>query len=190
MILLHLLTNERDIRISTLVANRGQRGTAGMIGYFVNMLILRNDVSPNITVRELLQEVREVCLSAYARQDLPFDYLESLLENQNGNRKPICPVMLNYRNFPIPPRNICGLKIASWDGQDRVGNPGLMISRLDLMIHLRDTATKLTGAVNYKTDLFTDERVRKMMSSFRKILTHLTVQPDKRIIDYHVCIDE
>jgi amino acid adenylation domain-containing protein len=189
MILLHLLTDERDIRVSTLVANRGQPGTEGMIGYFANMLILRNYVSPDMSGRQLLKEVRDVCLSAYARQDLPFDYLEALLEKE-GNVKPLCQVMLNYRNFPIAPRKICGLTIASWDAQSRIRDPGLMISRLDMMIHLRDTATKLTGAVNYKTDLFTDERITKMMTSFRTILSHLSVQPDHQVVDYSVHINK
>ncbi len=189
MILLHLLTNEQDIRIATLAANRGQPGADQMIGYFVNLLILRNYVSPDMTGRQLLQEVRHTCLSAYARQDLPFDYLESLLEKA-GVKKPLCQVMLNYRNFPIPAREVCGLTIASWDGQSRLGDPGLMISQLDMMIHLRDTTTKLTGAVNYKTDLFTDERVRKMMNSFRGILTHLTTYPDSRLADCFILLDE
>ena len=188
MILLHLLTDERDIRISTLVANRGQPGTEGIIGYFVNLLILRNYVSPDMSGRQLLKEVRDICLSAYARQDLPFDYLESLLEKE-GNKKPLSQVMLNYRNFPTPPRKICGLTIASWDAQGRIGDPGLMISRQDMMIHLRDTATKLTGAVNYKTDLFTDVHITKIMNSFRQILNHLSVQSDTRVVDYLVHID-
>ncbi len=189
MILLHLLTGERDIRISTLVANRNQRNTEGIIGYFVNMLILRNYVSPEVTVRQLLKEVRNVCLSAYTRQDLPFDYLESLLENE-GNKTPLCQVMLNYRNFPTPPREICGLTIASWSAQSRMGDPGLMISRLDMMIHLRDASTKLTGAVNYKTDIFAADQVARMMSSFSRILNHLSVQPESRVVDCSVFVEE
>ena len=181
-ILLYLLTSEHDIRISTLVANRGQPGTSQMVGYLANMLILRNHVASDMPGRELLQQVRNTCLSAYARQDLPFDYLECLLKKA-GVKNQLCQVMLNYRNFPIPDREMCGLTIASWNGHTRMGDPSLMISQLDMMIHLRDTATKVTGAVNYKTDLFTGERVRMMMDSFRRIITHLTTRPDSRVID-------
>jgi amino acid adenylation domain-containing protein len=187
-ILLHLLTSEHEIRISTLVANRGQPGTSQMVGYLANMLILRNHVAPDMPGRELLQQVRDTCLSAYAHQDLPFDYLECLFEKA-GVKKQLCQVMLNYRNFPIPDREMCGLTIASWNGHTRMSDPSLMISQLDMMIHLRDTATKVTGAVNYKTDLFTDERVRMMMDSFRGIITHLTTRPDSPVIECLVYVD-
>jgi hypothetical protein len=78
--------------------------------------------------------------------------------------------MFNYRNFPIPSQRFGGIELASWDGQSRAGDPGLMISRIDLMIHLRETSTKLTGAVNYKVDIFSDETIARLMAAFERIV--------------------
>ena len=93
-ILLWSYTGESDIRIGTLVANRGQAGTDGLIGYFVNALVLRTRVLPAMTCVELLNDVRETCLAAYAHQDVPFEYLEALLEKkQKRARVPLYQVM-------------------------------------------------------------------------------------------------
>jgi amino acid adenylation domain-containing protein len=183
-ILLHLYTGETDIRIGTLVANRGRRGTEEVIGYFVNELILRNSVNGAMRCGELLEEVRKVCIAAYARQDLPFDYLESLLNAaQNRSAPPLCQVMFNYRNFPIPVQEFAGITVASWDGQSRAGDPGVLISSIDLMIHLRETSTKLTGAVNYKVDIFSDSAIVRLLTAFNQIVRFLVRNPQRAVTD-------
>jgi len=183
-ILLHLYTGEDDIRVGTLVANRGRAGTEEMIGYLVNELILRNFVSDAMSCGDLLDQVREVCIDAYARQDLPFDYLESLLnEDWNRDVPPLCQVMFNYRNFPIPAQEFAGITLASWDGQGRAVDPGVMISRLDLMMHLRETSTKLTGAVNYKTDLFSDAAVADLLTAFDRITRVVIGSPERTVME-------
>jgi amino acid adenylation domain-containing protein len=188
--LLHVMTGERDIRICTLVANRGQDGTEGIIGYLANMIILRACVSPDMSSAELLASVKEICLEAYAHQDVPYDYLESVL--QAGKSKPKAPmaqVMFNYRNPAVPPQEIPGLTIASWNGRRRVGSPGLLISYIDLAIHLRDSSTRLTGGVNYKTGIFSEERVAGMIRAFSAIIAEMTVRPATRIGDYDSVVD-
>ena len=183
-ILLHVYTGEDDIRVGTLVANRGRAGTEEMIGYLVNELILRNFVSDAMSCGDLLDQVRGVCIDAYARQDLPFDYLESLLnEDWNRDAPPLCQVMFNYRNFPIPAQEFTGITLASWDGQGRAVDPGVMISRLDLMIHLRETSTKLTGAVNYKTDLFSDAAVAELLTAFDRITRVVIGSPERTVME-------
>jgi hypothetical protein len=185
MMLLHLFTEEQDIRIATLVANRGQPGTEGILGYLANIVILRNIVRSDMPGARLLASVRDVCLAAYSHQDVPYEQVERIVQGE-GKRTmpPLAQVMFNFRNFPIAPQQVGGLTIASWNGQSRLSNQGLLMSYIDLAIHLRDASTKLTGAVNYKTDVFSAVAVAGMMRAFRAILSEIVVRPATPVGEY------
>ncbi len=181
-ILLYRYTGQLDIRIGTLVANRAQPGTDGMIGYFVNALVLRTPIQPKMNVAEFLKIVRRTCVEAYAHQDVPFEYVEALVEKRRGRSKvPLYQVMLNYRNLSTPPAESNGLTIASWNGKNRVGDPGIAISRLDVNFHLHEMPTRLTGAVNYKTDLFDIAAITKVLQNYYGILAQMVAHPERRI---------
>jgi non-ribosomal peptide synthetase component F len=181
-ILLYRYTGQHDIRIGTLVANRGQTGTDGVIGYFVNALVLRTSIRAKMNVAEFIKVVRRTCVEAYAHQDLPFEYLEALLDRRRKQRSvPLYQVMLNYRNLSTPPAEINGLTIASWNGKNRAGDPGVAISRLDVNFHLHELPTKLTGAVNFKTDLFDNAAITKLLQNYSKVLGQMVAHPEQRI---------
>jgi non-ribosomal peptide synthetase component F len=166
------------------VANRGRPGAASLIGYFVNALVLRARLRPGMTFADLIDQVRETCVSAYAHQDLPFEHLEALLNKRNRKReRPLYQVMLNYRNQSTPTLEANGLTIASWDGNHRAADPGIAISRLDVNFHLRELSTKLTGAVNYKSDLFDDASIERFIADYAAILEQMVAHPDKHIIE-------
>ena len=174
-LLLHRRTGQTDIRIATLSANRGPDGTEDLIGYLVNTLVLRTRLRADMSNVDLLKTVREVCLEAYAHQDVPFEHLESLLHSgREERRRPLYQVMLNYRNFSSPAEQAGGLTIASWSGKNRAADPGIGISRLDVNIHLHEVSTKLTGAVNYKTDLFDQRAIAEFVASYIHILADMT----------------
>lgn len=181
-ILLRSHSGVRDIRIGTLVANRGQPGTDGLIGYFVNALILRLEVAPSMILRELLRHVRAVCLAAYGHQDVPFEHLEALLDRkQNG--APLYRVMLNYRNLWTPVLDANGLTIASWDGKYRASDPEIAISRLDVNFNIRELSTELTGAVTYKTDLFNARRIARLLGDYGALLNRMPAFTERRIAE-------
>ena len=181
-VLLHRYTGQSDIRIGTLAANRGGGGTESLIGYFVNALILRTQLTSNMSYLHVVRTVREVCLEAYAHQDLPFEHLEAMLQKtQKQRHTPLYQVMLNYRNFSSSTEEANGLAIASWNGKNRAADPGVAISRLDVNIHLRELSTKLTGAVNYKTDLFSRAAIAEFVADYGQILRDMTERPGERI---------
>lgn len=181
-ILIYRCSGQEDVRIGTLIANRGQPGTEGLIGYFTNALVLRTRVEPNLDGRDFLRKVRDVCLSAYANPDVPFEHLEGALEeNRRRRAAPIYQVMLHYRSLLTAPATANGLTITSWDGKNRAADPGIDISRLDVNFHLRELSTKLTGAVNYRTDLFDEPGMDKFLRRYSGIVKQLILYPDRRI---------
>jgi non-ribosomal peptide synthetase component F len=181
-ILLYRHTGERDIRIGTLVANRRQPGTEGLIGYFVNALILRTHIQPRMSFADVIRRVRATSVAAYAHQDLPFEHLETLLDKKRRKReRPLYQVMLNYRNQLTPTLEANGLTIASWSGKQRAEDPGIAISRLDVNFHLRELPTKLTGAVTYKTDLFDDAAIGEFLKDYAKILQQIVAHRNRRV---------
>ena len=177
-ILLHRFTGQRDIRIGTLAANRSLKETEKLIGYFVNTVIVRTRFSSKWTFRRLLKRVQKNALEAFAHQDIPIEELESALEKKRkAASRPLFQVMFNYRNLAFQSRDYCGLQFAPWDGKNRVAHPGITISTLDLMVELRETSTKLTGAVTYKTDLFSGPFIARMIDSFHEILLQVIYHP-------------
>jgi len=181
-VLLHHFTGQRDIRIGTLVANRSQKETEKLIGYFVNTVIVRTRVSPKWAFQRLLKQVQKIALEAFAHEELPIEDLESELENKRKTaRQPLFQVMFNYRNLAFQSRDACGLTFAPWSGKNRVAHPGITISTLDLMIELRETSTKLTGAVTFKTDLFSEPLIAQMINSFREMFVRVISHPAIRV---------
>jgi hypothetical protein len=100
-VLLARYTGQTDIVVGTPVANRMRVGTEQMIGFFVNTLVLRTDLAGNPSFLNLLQRVREVCLGAYAHQDLPFEQLvEALQPPRHVSYHPLVQVMVALQNAP------------------------------------------------------------------------------------------
>jgi hypothetical protein len=109
-ILLSRYANQDDIVVGTPIANRRQSELEDLIGFFVNTLALRVEVQPEMSFRELLRQVREVTLDAYANQDVPFERLvEELQPRRELNRNPFFQAMLGVQNMPLRPLNLPGL---------------------------------------------------------------------------------
>jgi len=182
-IVLHLYTGQRDIRIGTLVANRGRRETEGVTGHFVNTVILRTYLAPETTVKQLLRQVRRVALMAYAHQELPFEQLARVLEGDPiVDRGSLFQVLLNYQHHHFESPQIPGLTFASLDLQQSKEDSDLTLTTFNLIVTMRESSTTLTGCVNYKTDVIDEKDINRMLESFIKVLKNLTAYSVEQIV--------
>jgi amino acid adenylation domain-containing protein len=173
--LLHRYTAQDDMIVGSPVANRQRPETEGLMGLFVNILVLRNDLSGDPTFAELLERVRESTLSAYAHQELPFEKLvEELRPARDLSRNPLYQVMFALENTAWRDLELAGLKVNA----SPLHNGG---AKVDLTLYLSSTGDGLNGAIEYNTDLFDSGTIRRMTEHSRILLTAASAYPSLRI---------
>ncbi|HEY4387860.1 MAG TPA: condensation domain-containing protein, partial [Ktedonobacteraceae bacterium] len=172
---LYRYTGKEDIVIGTDIANRVRMETEGMIGFFVNLLALRTRFYGNPRFREILQQVREVVLDAYAYQDLPFEQIVDACQlERTANQIPLIRVLFVFQNAPMIPLQMQGLTIQPIEIEMHTTN-------FDLAVFLREEAGSLSGAVNYSTDLFDAETIATILQQFEVLLHDVVDRTDARV---------
>jgi len=173
--LLHHYTGSEDIVVGTDIANRNRSETERMIGFFVNQLVLRTDMSGNPTFKELLRRVREKTLEAYTHQDLPFDKLVEVLNpDRDLSLAPIFQVKLIIQNLPGEVLQISDLELSRLSQEAGV-------ARFDIVFNISDTREGVVGSVEYNTDLFDASTIKRMVSHFRVLLESAVANPERRL---------
>ncbi|HEY9666644.1 MAG TPA: condensation domain-containing protein, partial [Coleofasciculaceae cyanobacterium] len=173
--LLHRYTNQDDIVVGTDVANRNRSEVEPLIGFFVNLLVLRTDLSGNPSFRELLKKVREVTLGAYAHQDLPFAKLvEALGTERNLNHTPLFQVLFVLQNAPMPSLELSGLTLTPIEIETGT-------AKFDLALFVEETEQGIIGTWNYSTDLFDASTITRMSGHFETLLGNIVKHPDTPI---------
>ena len=176
-ILLHRYTSQDDLLVGTPVANRNRLETEGLIGFFVNTLVLRIDLSDNPSFRELLRRVREVCLGAYAHQELPFDrVVEELHAARDLSRNPLFQVMFELHNAPQRTIELPGLSLIPIEADSEAAH-------FDLTLRMMDTREGLSASFVYNTDLFEATTIARMLENFQTLLEGIVADPEQRIWD-------
>ncbi|MBD2460792.1 amino acid adenylation domain-containing protein [Oscillatoria sp. FACHB-1407] len=183
--LLYRYTGQTDLAIGSPIANRHRSELEGLIGFFVNSLVLRADLSGNPTFREWLERVRQVALAAYEHQDLPFEKLvEELDPDRDLSRNPLFQVAFALQNAPMQPLELPELML----------EPAPLESgstRFDLEVHLWEPAhglrslwrsqDGLSGFIAYSTDLFDRDRIGRLIGHFQTLLQGIVANPDARL---------
>ena len=183
-VLLHHYTKQDDVVIGTDVANRNRTETEALIGFFVNQLVLRTDLSENPTFGELLERVRDVALGAYTHQDLPFDRLvEALKPERNLKYAPFFEVKLVLENTSPVALNLTGLTIEPLEIETTE-------AKLDLILVLRERPEGLQGWFEYNRDLFNAATVVRFGEHLELLLRRLLAAPDVQISDLQEAIAE
>jgi amino acid adenylation domain-containing protein len=174
-VLLSRYSGEHDVVVGSVVAGRTHAQTEGLIGLFVNTLILRTELSGNLSFRQLLGRVKEVTLGAYAHQGLPFEKLViELRPERNLTRQPIFQVALALQNFPHEQLELVGLTWTPIDIEQ-------ITALFDLSLYLFESSDGLGGLFEYATDLFNRETIERMAGHFRTLLEGIVAEPDRPI---------
>jgi amino acid adenylation domain-containing protein len=172
-ILLNRYTGQEDILIGTPVANRNRKELEGLIGYFLNMLVLRGKVSGDPTFRELLHAARQTTLDALAHQDVPLDQVIDILQRE-GTNTPRFQVLFVLQNAPMPTPSMAGINVQEWEVDSGT-------SRFDLTLSLTETPEGLKGRIEYATDLFDADRIERLDGHFRTLIEQVVAKPDARL---------
>src|SRR6185312_5352620 len=182
-VLLYRYTGQRDLVVGTPYANRNRVETAGVIGYLLNMLVLRMDMSGDPTFLELLRRVREMSTEAYANSEVPFARLiEELHPDRDLSRNPLFQVTFVFVDFPEPAVNLPNLTLNQVDLD--MGS-----SIVDLMLGIRDQAEpKLI--FEYNIDLFDDATITRMMIHYETLLESIVDDPLQRLAALSIIPDE
>jgi amino acid adenylation domain-containing protein len=175
-VLLGRYSGSEDIIVGTDMANRNRAETEGLIGFFVNQLVLRTDLSGDPGFRELLTRVRETALGAYAHQDLPFEKLVEALNPERGLGldSPIFQVRLVLQNVPQKEIELPGLTIRPMGFESG-------LERYDITLGLVENADTLAGRFDYNADLFDAETIGRMAGHFQTLLESAVADPDRRL---------
>jgi amino acid adenylation domain-containing protein len=174
-IMLHRYTGQDDIAVGAAISGRGRPEIEGLIGAFINALVLRTDLSGNPTFRELLSRVRKVCLEAYAHQDLPFEKLvEELQPKRELSRHPLFQVLFNMHNLPDRRMNMPGLAAEEL----LLSKPS---SKFDLTLYAPEQGDGIRLDLVYNPELFTEVRMVAMLDQLKHLLEQIAEKPEERI---------
>jgi amino acid adenylation domain-containing protein len=174
-ILLSRYSGQTDILVGSPIANRTHRQTEDLIGFFVNTLVLRTPVLGTVPVSQLLKQVRQTALQAYAHQDIPFEYLvEQLNPTRSLSHSPLFQVMLVLQNAPQEQLVIKGLKVSVEDTETT-------IAKFDLTLSIAEHEEVLVCDWEYRTDLFRPQTVKRMTEHFEVLLEGLINQPTQTV---------
>ncbi|HEX8115912.1 MAG TPA: amino acid adenylation domain-containing protein, partial [Pyrinomonadaceae bacterium] len=182
--LLHRYTNQADISVGSPVANRTEAELEELIGCFVNTLVLRVKPRAGLTFRELLHEVRQVCLGAYAHQELPFERLvEELQPKRSRSYTPLFQVMLVLQNAPPPSLELGGLRL-SWTA----GDTGA--AKFDLLLTADLTEQGLDCTLEYRSELFEAGTAARMLGHFARLLEGVAADSTRRLCEFELLGEE
>ncbi|WP_145962247.1 condensation domain-containing protein, partial [Thermoflavimicrobium daqui] len=163
-LMLHRYTGQRDIAVGSPIANRTQSEIEGLIGFFVNSLVMRANLSEDMTFTDLLVQVKESTLEAYAHQDLPFEKLvEELQPKRDLSRNPLFQVVFALQNAPYEELELAGSSVVPFEMD-------VQTTRFDLELHMWQNAGELQGYLVYSQDLFKSETMERMAEHFIQLV--------------------
>jgi len=190
-VLLHRYTGQEDILVGSPTASRSQSEFAGIVGYFVNPVVLRSDLSGNPTFKAFLSQVRSTVWGAIAHQDYPFPLLvERLQPNRDPSRSPLFQVLFEFQKPQVG--KVADL-LATMETQARVDWGGLELEffamatqegQFDLTLEIVEVKESLFGSLKYNTDLFDAATITRMAGHFQTLLEAIVTNPEQQVSEF------
>ena len=177
-LMMHRYSHQNDIIIGSPISGRNRPEVENLIGLFLNTLVMRTDLSKDPTFREALQRVRQVCLDAFANQDVPFEkLLEVLKVERDLSRTPIFQVFFNMLNFVDEPVKIQGIS-------GEYLSDGELGSKFDLTLYVNEAQAEIELTLVYNADLFAAARMETMLAQYEAVLQQVCDNPDFLLSQY------
>ncbi|WP_437320816.1 type I polyketide synthase [Sorangium sp. So ce385] len=175
--LLHQRTGIEDMVVGTDVANRNRLETEGMIGFFVNQLVIRADFSGNPAFTELVRRVRDVTLEAFEHQDLPFDRLvEALRPRRVAGQAPLFDAKFVMRNVRVPSIELDGVVLEALEVEAEA-------APFDFVLTVAEGPSGFVFGVEYSTEFYRQETVRDFLEDYARALERATSRPEATLAE-------
>ncbi|MDC8758073.1 non-ribosomal peptide synthetase [Janthinobacterium fluminis] len=169
-------TQQRDVLVGTPLARRQQAGLADLVGFLVNILVIRSDVDPQASFAAVLAQVRQGVLEAIAHQEMPFDKLVELLNPpREPGVSPLFQVMFAYQDAPPAARRV---------GPARVSAPAQFdnaTAKYDLTLEMWDDGQHFSGLLEYASERFDATTVARMAANFECLLGAIVAAPQAEL---------
>jgi len=192
-VLLYQYTAQERFLVGSPTANRSKLETESLIGFLINTMVLRGDLSGDPTFRELLKRLKDTLVGAYAHQDLPFQKLvEELKPERNWSVQPLVQVAFIFLSAAAPnlDKTIPQLTMSEFPPL-QLRNVEVVASELDLTLSLLNCSDYLDGFFEYNTDLFDQTTISRMVEHLRALMEAVVANPAQRISDLSLLmIDE
>ncbi|GAB4019206.1 amino acid adenylation domain-containing protein [Spirosoma koreense] len=171
----HQTAKTSDVVIGIPVAGRNRPELDGLIGFFVNTVVLRVNVFADLTYRQLLATVRQLALEAYDHQEIPFErVVEAIRPPRTLGYSPLVQVLFDLQEDKTNDWKLAGLQVEQVPFEQRM-------AKFDLTLSCRETPTGLVGTFNYRVDLFNEQTLAKMADQFVQLIEQLVSLPDQPI---------
>ncbi|PTQ68386.1 non-ribosomal peptide synthetase [Pseudomonas sp. GV071] len=177
-ILLQRYSGQSDLRIGAPVANRIRPESEGLIGAFLNTQVLRCQVDGQLTVLQLLEQVRQTVIDGQSHQDLPFDHLvDTLQPPRSAAYNPLFQVMCNVQRWEFQQtRELAGMSVEYIANDARA-------TKFDLNLEVTDLDHRLGCCFTYSCDLFDEPRIARMASHLVNLLDAMLATPQQRLAE-------
>ena len=175
-ILLANYSTQEDISIGTPVLGRLHHSLERLIGFFVNTIILRNNLSNNPSYFDFLKNTQKMCLEAFSHQEIPFEKLvEKLAINRDPSRNPLFQVMFVFQPFDHTSLHLNDIKSTKI-------NPPTIWSKFDITLALTLEKNHIKGSIEYNTDIFEKNTINNLISHYKNILANICSDPKQKIM--------
>ncbi|MFI7416490.1 amino acid adenylation domain-containing protein [Nonomuraea sp. NPDC049684] len=182
-VLLSRICGQRDVAVGTATSGRGRAELEGLVGFFVNTVVLRSTVSGSSTFAAFLAEVRSTVLEAFEHEDVPFERLVELLRpERDPSRNPLVDVMVVLDNTPSADPDLPGLRAAPLPAvSDQVSH--------DLTFDFHEHGGRLTAAIGYSTALFDHATADRLAGHLATLLDAVAADPGALLADLPIMTD-
>ncbi|HEX8459414.1 MAG TPA: amino acid adenylation domain-containing protein, partial [Pyrinomonadaceae bacterium] len=200
--LLSKYSGQEEVVVGSPIAGRTRAEVEGLIGFFVNTLALRGDLRGDPSFREVLRRVREVCLGAYAHQDVPFERLvEEVAPRRSLTHTPLFQVMFALQNTPQKLVSFARADASREDAAAAAGELWLsaaefegdashsLTAKFDLTLSMLEMRDGLEATLEYSTDLFERATVERMLRHYERLLEGIVADAGGRLSELRLMND-